>query len=307
MPRSVREPSAAEYRRFLPVARRAVVREPERTWWRWGGHDVHLARIPRPQAPVRLLVVHGAGGHSGAVWPLAEQLAGDELDVTAVDLPLYGRTVVADPSAVRYEDWVRLLVDLVEAEHDDRPLILFGASIGGLLAHEVAVRSPRVTAVAATCLMDPRSRAARARMTRFGRWGVAAGPLCALVRGPLARLRIPVRWVADLSRMSRDRGLAALCARDPRGGGALVPLGFLASYLRFRHTPPARSGTPVVLVQPARDTWTPAALSLPALEGRRGPARVVMLRECGHFPVEEPGLTDLVRAVRQVAAEAGVA
>jgi alpha-beta hydrolase superfamily lysophospholipase len=78
---------------------------------------------------------------------------------------LYGDTVEPDPSAVRYHDWLDLLCDLVESERAvaPRPLILFGASMGGMLAYEVAARSQAVDAAVVTCLLDtadPRARAA---------------------------------------------------------------------------------------------------------------------------------------------------
>ncbi|PRC55032.1 alpha/beta hydrolase, partial [Mycobacterium sp. ITM-2017-0098] len=77
------------------------------------------------------------------LWPAAAVAAGDGVDVLAPDLPLYGDTVEPDPSRVRYDDWVDLLCDLVRAERaaDPRPLVLFGASMGGMLAYEVAART----------------------------------------------------------------------------------------------------------------------------------------------------------------------
>lgn len=267
----------------------------------WEGHDVHIARARNEEAATRVLVVHGAGGHSGALWPIAALLAEQGLDVAAVDLPLYGRTRSPEPAAVRYGDWVRLLVDLADAEDDGRPLILLGASIGGMLAYEAAARSPRVAAVAATCLLDPQDRRARAHMTRFGRLGVLGGPLSGLVRGRLATVRIPMSWVANMGRMSRDPGLSKLCADDPLGGGAKVPLGFLASYLRFPHTPPSQMTTPVALLHPAKDGWTPVELSARVLARIAAPTSTVMLRECGHFPIEEPGVDDLITGVLDLA------
>lgn len=294
---------ALGYADFLPAAQRAAAELlPEESWWSWAGHDVHIARARRPEAPARVLVVHGAGGHRRALWPYAALLADRGLDLAAVDLPLYGRTVTPDPAAVRYDDWVRLLVDLVDAEADDRPLILLGASIGGMLAYEVAGRSDAVSQVVATCLLDPRDWRARARMTRFGPLGVLGGPLAALVRGRLAAVRIPMRWVANLDRMSRNPGLSRLCATDPKGGGARVPLGFLASFLTYRHRPPEAMRTPVTLTHPSRDGWTPVGISLPVLRRTAAPSRLILLRECGHFPIEEPGLTDLVTAVLDIVA-----
>lgn len=103
-----------------------------------------------------------------------------------------------------YEDWVDLLVDLVSAEDDGRPVILLGASIGGLLTVEAAARSRRVAAVVATCLLDPRERYARSAMTRLGSFALAFMPLLKLVRGRIARAPVKVSWIADLRSMGLD-------------------------------------------------------------------------------------------------------
>ena len=295
-------PTSGTYAALLPETRRqAATIEPESTWWQWRGHRVHVLRAPRPEASVRVLVVHGAGAHSAALWPLAALLDERGIDVAAVDLPLYGRTTSPNPAAVRYGDWVELLTEFVAAEHDDRPLIFLGASIGGLLACEVAARSSGVDAVAATSLLDPSDWRVQMHLTRYGPLGILSRPLSLLARGRLAKTAIPMRWVANLNRMSRDPRLSQLCARDMRGGGARVPLGFFASYLRYQHTPPEHMRTALTLVHPSRDGWTPIELSIRFLRRVTAPAKVVMLRECGHFPIEEPGITDLLDALCELA------
>ncbi|MBD9699913.1 alpha/beta hydrolase [Flavimobilis sp. GY10621] len=294
------------YVKFLPPEHRAAAAtNPETTWWGWRGHDVHVARARRPEAAARVLLLHGAGGHSEAVWPLAALLAERGLDVAAVDLPLYGLTRSPAPRSVTYDDWVALVLDLVAVEDDGRPLVLFGTSMGGMLAYEVAARSGSVAAVAATCLLDPNGLRARRSLTRFGVMSTLGGLLAPLVRGRVATAMVPMRRVADVSRLSRDPELAALCGSDPRGGGASVPLGFLATYMRYRHVEPGSMTTPVALVHPAMDTWTPPSLSLAVARRTAAPVKIVMLRECGHFPVEQPGLGDLLATVCLLADEAG--
>lgn len=293
------------YAAFLPPEwRSAAGLDPEETWWYWRGHKVHIARARNLEFSTRVLIVHGAGGHSAALWPIASLLAEQGLDVAAVDLPLYGKTVSPQPANVRYEDWVQLLIDLVEAEDDGRPLILFGASIGGMLACEVAAHSPHIASVAATCLLDPRDWKARAHMTRFGPLGILGGPLSSLARGRIAKTMIPMNAVANLSKMSRNPDLSALCATDSLGGGAQVPLGFLASYMRYRHASPEAMRAPVTLLHPALDAWTPVELSMRVFRRLASPDKVIMLRECGHFPIEEPGITDLVTAVIELSKSA---
>lgn len=297
----VTPPGVADYAAFLPASwQERVELKPASTWWSWHGHDVHVLRRPNPDAPVRVLLIHGAGGHSAALWPIASLLPGHDVELAAVDLPLYGETTSPDPSAVRYQDWVSLLCDVVASEDDGRPLVLLGASIGGMLAYEVAARTGRAAAVVATSLLDPRDVRARSVITRFGPLGVLGGPLARLLPERLAGSHVPMSWVAALPKMSRNPGLSRLCTSDPRGGGAAVPLGFLTSYLTYRHSPPEGMATPVTLAHPAKDAWTPVEISTRWLRRIAAPAELVMLRECGHFPIEDPGLQDLVGAVSRV-------
>ncbi|MBH0776284.1 alpha/beta hydrolase [Nocardia bovistercoris] len=291
------------YAAFLPEEYRGAL-EPERSWWEWRGMRVHIARAARPEAGVRVLALHGAGGHAGLMWPFAAMAVREGAEVIVPDLPLYGDTMVPDRRGIRYSAWVDLVCELVERETaaDSRPLILFGASIGGMLAYEAAARTGRAAHVVATCLLDPgdpRSLTVAARFPVPGRVGSAVLRGAASVAG---RVLVPVRWCADLGKMSRDPALSRLCASDPRGGGSALPIGFLADFFAFRHTAPeAFDAAPVTLVQPAADTWTPPESSIRFLDRIAAPTELVMLDNCGHFPIEEPGigtLADTLRAVR---------
>ena len=94
--------------------------------------------------------------------------------------------------------------------------------------------------------------------------------------------------------MSRNAGLSKLCASDPRGGGAHVPLGFLASYMTYQHVQPEQMRTPVILAHPDKDAWTHLEVSIRWFQRIAGPTELVRLRGCGHFPIEEPGLSSLL-------------
>ncbi|AXB48237.1 alpha/beta hydrolase [Amycolatopsis albispora] len=291
--------TSKDYARFLPPHHRTRV--PSRpTWWDWRGRRVHIARATDPDAPVRVLVIHGAGGYSGALWPFAGIAAGAAAEVLAPDLPLYGDTVEPHPGRVRYETWLDLLCDLVTAERraDDRPLVLLGASMGGMLAYEVAARTRQVDAVVATCLLDPSAPAARRAAARFSATGRFAPALLGALDRVASERLLPIRWLVDMNNMSNNPALSRLCATDPRGGGTRVPIGFLASFLAFRPTAPETfDAAPVTLVHPAEDRWTPAELSLRFLDRIQAPTTRVLLGGCGHYPVEEPGITQLAQAL----------
>ena len=300
-------PTFADYAAFLPETRARRVDKPEETWWYWGDNDVQVARRANPDAQIRLLLIHGAGGHSGALWPLVAQLDKNSVDIAAVDLPLFGRTVSADPSAIRYETWIEMLKDFIAAEDDGRPLVIFGASIGGLLAFEVAAltaNTNRISAVVTTCLLDPRDSAVLAKLTRFGWFASLVKPFLPLVRGRLARMMVRMPLVAKLNKMSLNPDLSDLCARDSRGGGANVPVGFFASFMQYRHRAHTITTAPLTVLHPERDDWTPARLTKRYLEkverDSSTEVKVTLLPECGHFPIEEPGVTMLVDSLEAI-------
>lgn len=303
--------SLRAYAAFVPDTYTAAMITPTRSWWDWRGTRVHIARAPIPAAAARVMVIHGGGGYSEALWPAAAVAVADGVEVIAPDLPLYGYTETPDPSAVRYGDWVDLLCDLVRAERtaDPRPLILFGASMGGMLAYEVASRTGDVGAVLATCLLDVSDPVARAAATRYAWMGQPAPALLRAVEPVLGRVRLPIRWMADMGAMSSNSTLSKLCASDPRGGGASVPLGFLSSWMSFQHAPPeSYDAAPVTLVAPAADTWIPPEVSMRFLQRISGTTKAVLLENCGHFPIEEPGIGQLrgqvLAAVSEVARSA---
>lgn len=60
------------YAAFLPNEYRELLEvTPEVTYWEWSGHNVRILRRRSQNAPVRLVLVHGAAGHAAALWPFA--------------------------------------------------------------------------------------------------------------------------------------------------------------------------------------------------------------------------------------------
>ena len=246
------------YQRFFPPDLRvAEAARPVEVWEPWGGYDVHVDawRVAAPRGTVVLL--HGAGGHGRLLGPLARAVNALGWDAVAPDLPLFGLTRVPAPWRVRYADWVRVAVDAAAAEGAaGRPVVLLGLSVGGRLAYDAAA-DPRAhaAAVVASNLLDPRVPAVRRAAARTALLAETAG-LAALLPRRLLGLRVPVRWLTRLSRMSADPAVVAACAADAQGGGGRVPLGFFVDWTRSAPAvePDQFRVCPVVLVQPAADT-----------------------------------------------------
>lgn len=289
------------YERFAPALPPGKIRRSSSAW-AWKGSQIHLERVGESDAPVRMIVVHGAGGNAAALWPFAAHLSSMGVLVTIPDLPGYGRTVVPDPGSIRYAHWQDLLIDLIRKEHDERPLILVGASIGGLLAYDAAAATGLASALVVTCLLDPRSAAVRDRLTWHPVLSRLGGPALRLLPGPLAGLRVPIRWITDMRHIANSPALVREVLRDKRGGGGRVPLGWMRSFLEAGPLvePEAFARTPVLMVHPAQDKWTPFELSEPFFNRIRAQKQVVMLDGCGHFPIEQPGFTRMIEAVRAV-------
>jgi alpha-beta hydrolase superfamily lysophospholipase len=121
------------------------------------------------------------------------------------------------------------------------------------------------------------------------------GPLAALFGG----LRMPIRWFGKMNGVANDPAIARLACADPVGGGNRVPLRFLHSMMAIRPAiePEDFALCPVLLAQPAADTWTTIEASRPFFDRIQGPKELVMLENCGHLPIEEPGLSRLEEAV----------
>lgn len=266
----------------------------------WSG-PVHVDRFPAPDAPCTVVLLHGAGGYGRMLTPFARLLDPGRAEVLAPDLPGYGLS--RPRRAVSYGDWVACAVALTRAEHarTGRPVVLFGASMGGMLAYDVAAAlGPDVVAgVVATCLLDPRDPRVRRAVARYPWLGPVAAPALRAAR-PFDALRVPIAWLADMGAMADTPALTALVRSDPLGGGNRVALRFLRTWLCGGPAvePEAFTVCPVLLAHPAADRWTPPELSRRFLDRIAAPTEYVALPDAGHLPAEPAGVDALRTALR---------
>lgn len=289
------------YQPLLPADLRAVEGQlPVEERIDVGRFSVHLDRWPVPAAPLTVVAVHGGGGHGRMMAALCRMAQSAGCEAVAPDLPLYGLTGVPDPGSVRYRDWVDVVADVVDLESRRRPVVVFGASMGGRLAYDVAARTGTPVGVIATCLLDPRLPEVRRAVAR-NRLVARLVPVGRTLPEQLQRVQVPMRLVARMSAMSSTPAMARACARDQQGGGGRVPLAFLLDWLEAAPVvePEAFDACPVLLVHPAEDSWTAPALSTTFLGRVAAPHRSVLLQGAGHFPVEQPGLDQMRLAVAQ--------
>ncbi|MBN3818385.1 alpha/beta hydrolase [Paraburkholderia sp. Se-20369] len=279
-------------------------RQPHEEWWRWQGHLLHLDTYRNPQAPVKVILFHGVGTNGRQMsMILGEQLARRGYETIAVDMPEYGMTEVARGALVRYDDWVRAGSDLVDAERarDDRPIVLYGLSAGGMLTYHVAAMNRNVKGIVGMTFLDQRLQQVRDETARNRFMSRVGGPMMDLAaKTPLKALRVPMSLASKMSALVNDDDALKVWLSDPRSAGNAMTIAFLDSYMSYRPAvePEAFDVCPILLTQPAADRWTPLHLSEPFLERiGRVPVKVVMLENAGHYPLEQPGLAQMVDAI----------
>ena len=106
--------------------------------------------------------------------------------------------------------------------------------------------------------------------------------------------------MVNIATAANESQFANLVWADELAGGGWISLRFARSCLTTGPAvPPERfTSTPLLLAHPAEDRWTPPLLSEEFFHRIGAPTRSASLRGAGHLPVEESGLADLDRAVR---------
>lgn len=290
-------PGWVRYRRLLESEFGIEVPEaPEEIRLQLRGHDLHLDQW-KPDGPEKgvLILVHGAGGNGRILAPLAQAASRQGWKVLAPDLPGYGLTRPAGTFAWDYAEWPRVVAALADLQTG--PVVLLGASVGGLTAVQAAALSPRVKGVIATTLVDmgdPRT------FIRVARWPwLAAISLAGFALAPwlLDRLALPLKWLAPMKAMTSSPPLQAYFEEDPGLGRARIPARFFRTLhaLKFGRM---TLGCPLLLVHPGADTWTPTSLSLEVYDRIESEKAFIELANGSHLPLEAPAADQLQSAVQ---------
>lgn len=294
-----------EIQSFLPLEYQLKPgQEPEEDWWDWSGHKIHLDRYRNPNAKIRVILLHGVGTNGRQMSTiLGAPLFRRGFETVATDMPGYGVTKVAPGAKVTYDDWVQAASDFIDAEltRDPRPIVLYGLSAGGMQTYHVAALNKKVKAIVGMTFLDQRLRQVADETAYNKLMGRIGGPFMQLaVKLGLGGVRMPMRLASKMSALVNNKAALAACLRDPTSAGNWVSCRFLASYITYKPAvePEVFDVCPVLLTQPAEDRWSPLHLSEPFLQRiRREPVKIVSLANAGHYPIEQPGLDQMVEAI----------
>jgi alpha-beta hydrolase superfamily lysophospholipase len=291
------------YQPYFPESMRLTAETmPREEWWSWRGLDVHLDRAASPNAKLKVIVLHGAGAYGRVMSPAAVLAQRYGYATVAPDLPGYGLTKV-DSERLDYQLWIDCVVDLIDAEiaRDGLPVVLFGVSLGGLLAYQAAAQSKKIVGLMATTLADLREPEVRRDFARLPALGTLGLSLLDTFAFATDGLPLPIAWVSKMDEISNDPSLSRICKTDPLGGGSWVPARFLRTLMTSTPAlePEEFDVCPVLLAHPGVDRMTDIAASRRFFERLRCEKRMVILEGASHMPTEHPGVDQLEAAVLQ--------
>lgn len=290
------------YQHFLPEDLRYRKNNlPTEEFVELRGYQVHVDRFQKKQSNCKVILIHGGGGNGRILGTLAVGMEKLGCEWLAPDLPGFGLTKIpSEKNYVPYEDWVLVLDELIKKEREpNQKLILFGLSIGGMLAYQTAAYNGKVDGLIATTLVDPRIpevRDAIASNRFFSRVGMPLNSLFSFVTNGMY---FPIKWFSKMEYITNDPSFSEVFASDPHAGGSKVSLGFLNTFLNYnpKLEPESFQVCPVLLAHPGIDPWTPSILSQKFFYRINAPKQFVELKGAGHFPYEEPGVSMLKESV----------
>ncbi|QKW11023.1 alpha/beta hydrolase [Streptomyces sp. NA04227] len=316
-PRYYRDQQAwRDLRRYLPERLRLTdAAAPREEFWDWRGHQVHLDRYRDADAPAKVILHHGVGTNGRQMTLiLGARLAARGFEVVALDNLGYGMTGVRPGTTPSYDDWVDLVVDFVAHERsgDDRPVVLYGLSAGGMLTYHVAAKAPKgsLSGIVGMTFLDQRIQRVRDE-TAHDLVGARLGiPLMSALAGtPAGRIKVPMSLAGKMSALANNReAMRKVLLKDRTAAATWVSFRFLASYGTYTPAvePEDFDACPVLLTQPAEDRWTPLHLSELVLSRiTKVPVTTVMLDNAGHLPLEDPGLRQMEDAIADFVTRCG--
>lgn len=277
------------------------INRPTEMFWDWRTNKIHLDYYKNPESEAKIILLHGVGGNGRLLSFIAVPLHRDGFEVIAPDLPGYGITQMNETPS--YQDWIEVVNDLIDNEigKDNKPIIVFGLSAGGMLAYHTACMNGRVSGLIATNFLDQRIQEVRdgSAINKYvSRIGMPFLKLLARVND---RIKLPMKAVANMNAIVNNERILKLLMRDKTSSGTSVPLRLLMSLISadYKIEPEDFDICPVLLAHPGQDRWTPLKLSKLFYDRFKCEKGLIILENAGHFPIEEDAVTQLEYAVIQ--------
>jgi alpha-beta hydrolase superfamily lysophospholipase len=268
------------------------VKASEGTFAGTGGVTIKWRRIEPDAAPRGVVVVsHGYAEHCGRYQWYAEHLAGRGLAAVGLDHRGHGQSLGPRGHCGSFDEFVadlRTLVDLATGWWPSTPRVLFGHSMGGVIAFLYLLRHG--TTVRAGALSGP----AFAVPPQGPAWQLA------LMTKIVARIfpRLPITTALDQDALARDPEVGRRYVADPlvhrRATAGFIRAFMLAQEEALERAPSL--AVPLLILQGDADRLVSPAGATAIAERLRCPHELVMLSGYYHELLNEP-LAERARVV----------
>jgi alpha-beta hydrolase superfamily lysophospholipase len=244
-----------------------------------------------------VVIFHGVGGNGRLLSFIAIPIVKAGYKVICPDLPGYGFTKYSVPPT--YQTWIDIGCHIVNKEIEDgNKVIAFGLSAGGMLAYNIACKSPQMSGLIVTNILDNRLSVVKeysAKNKIQAKYGIA---LLNKMPKVIKKIKVPIKMVTNMKGLVNDKEILKLLVRDKHGAGSKVEINFLLTMMNNAPLiePEQFSSIPALLCHPGDDKWTPMPISELFFDRIKSRKTKICLKNAGHFPIEEPGIDQLEKA-----------
>jgi alpha-beta hydrolase superfamily lysophospholipase len=274
---------------------------PEETYVNYDKSRIHLETY-KPKNPEKnnvVIIFHGVGGNARLLSFLAVPLVNNGFVVICPDLPGYGFTEYK--GEITYKSWIDIGNFIVKNEIEKgNNVFLLGLSAGGMLAYNIACNN-NVQGLIVTNILDNREPEVikySAKNEFVGKYGLK---LMKKMPKFIMKIRVPIKMVSNMNGIVNNKDILKLLLKDKRGSGNRISLYFLLTMMD--HVPLLEAekfkDVPVLLAHPGNDKWTPLHVSELFFNRISSKKRLLILENAGHFPIEEPGIDQLINGISE--------
>ena len=270
---------------------------PDEYYWEWGKYHVHIDcfKPKKKSKKIKLILLHGGGGNGRLLSPIGVCFSSMGFECIAPDLPGFGLTKSDEPNS--YYTWIDLVNDLIsyESKNADSQIVLCGISLGGMLAYQVAALNDNVSGLIVTSLADTREKSVQLGLSKNKFFGSFSPFLIDKFSSVTDNIKIPIKLTTKMWAMANNAKFVKELKKDKVGSGSWVYLKFFRTLFEANPNlePEHFNKCPLLFLQPEKDHIIPWSMSKRFYEKLDCQKNVIILENCGHIPMEKPGLDQM--------------
>jgi alpha-beta hydrolase superfamily lysophospholipase len=271
---------------------------PKEAYMDFNNSRIHLDIYePKKTNNIVLVIFHGVGGNGRLLSFLAVPIVKSGIKVICPDLPGYGFTDYK--GKITYQSWIDVGNYIVKNELEKgNNVFILGLSAGGMLSYNIACTN-NVSGLIVTNILDNRESEVVKYSVKnkfIGNHGIRI-----IKKMPLfiKNIQIPIKMVTNMNGIVNNKKVLRILLKDKRGAGNKISINFLLTMMEYKPLLEAEdfNKIPVLLAHPGEDKWTPVRISELFFDKICSIKKKIILKNAGHFPIEEPGINQLIKGI----------